>query len=213
MSNQNIKRRKWWIYLAGFSVFLHFLFLGHFLTSNHSLGQPRMNEWMNDEQKGILPTQQPGPFILIMGLDRKWLCNPLNSGEWWGRHCRAVSIEQFVIKQTSLRTFSWPYFLSSAYLQVIRTNRSNERKQGRTPQIMDAERHVILRPLGECCTRPLTHMKTDTVWHSGILQVVNLYRDMGFVSHTSVFNSLEYFFPMPPRDIVLTQFRHLHLTF
>lgn len=84
-----------------------------------------MNERMNDDQNGFLTNQQPGPFILVVGLDWKLLCNHLNGGKWWGRVCKAVSIEQVVIKQTALETFSWPYFLSSASLQVIRINRSN----------------------------------------------------------------------------------------
>ena len=54
-----------------------------------------------------------------------------------------------------------------------------------------------------------------TKWN---VRVVNLYQDIGLVSCTRVFNSrvgleLEYFFPMPPCDIVLTQFYHFHLTF
>lgn len=79
-------------------------------------------EWMNDEQNSFMTNQQPGPFILIVGPDRKLLSNHLS--KWWGRKALQSSFI-IAIKQTSLKTFSWPYFPSSAYLRVIRINRSS----------------------------------------------------------------------------------------
>lgn len=84
------------------------------------------SQWTNDEQNSFVTNRQPGLFILIVGPDQRLLSNHLS--KWWGivmYVCKLQSSFIIVIKQTSLKTFSWPHFLNSAYLQVVRINRSN----------------------------------------------------------------------------------------
>lgn len=83
---------------------------------------------------------------------------------------------------------------------------------------MDAQTHMVSKPLEECLLDPLAHMRTNTLLPKGMFWIVNLYQDIGLVSCISISNPwvglpLEYFFAMPPCDTVLAQFYHLHLIF
>lgn len=119
-----------------------------------------------------------------------------------------------VIKQTALKTFSWPYFLSSAYLKVIRTSRCMKENRDVLPRSLMQRNTWSQR---QNAWHPLAYGKTGTIFHNVMLEVVNLYQDMGLCLVQACLNpggtATWIFLLYAPGDMALAQSYHLHLIF